>query len=969
MTSAINTSVNPYYDDFDEDKSFHRLLFRPGRAVQARELTQLQTVLQNQIARFGQNIFKEGSVIVPGGISIDTNYEYVKVDEANISTAVVGDTLTGQTSNATAKILQKVSETGSDPSTFYIRYTGVSRFEDGEDLVVSGTGSGTFTTITDCTGRGTKVNLDKGIWFVKGYFAAAVSQSLIIEKYGIPSGEMEIGLVVSESIVNSSQDSSLLDNAAGSTNVNAPGADRLKVTLTLAKKEDYINSDGFADDDYISLATIIDGVIVEKFLKTQYNLLGDELARRTYDESGNYTVDPFIAEITDHPSDTTKLRIKLDPGKAYVRGYEIEKVRTSNIDVSKALTTTTQNNSKTSCSFGNYVRVQSLINLPNISQLQEVDLLDNGSGPIGSARVRVITKESGSIYRVYLFDVVMDSSGVFSDVRWLESGSFSARLINDDNTVLGTGDSAKLYDTSSGILLFKIPQNRVKECTDITVRCQKRITGTTNGSGSVTLDTGDSSVTWEDTSSWIVVNTSTGAIVSPTYGSTGAQTITVSGLANSTGHTFFAIVDKTTATTRARTKTLTTVTNETRTPGVDGSVTLTKMDIYTLVSVLDASASDANITSKYVLDNGQRPGYYDRGRLLLKSGETAPAGNVKVNYTYFEHGSGDYYSVDSYDGIVGTSGYSAIPSYIAPDGTEYRLSDYFDFRSKKDNNGADFSSTGALVNELPKINETIQADVEYYLPRIDVLYLDSNGSFGTSTGIASLNPRVPNIPLTAMPIYTLFLEAGTLDKEDCSIIFRENKRYTMRDIGKIEQRIDRLEEWTTLSLLEVETNSLEVLDNNGLNRFKSGFFVDNFRSHNFSDTNSIEYRASIDPISGECRSPFVENYARLIYRATASDSTTSSNVIVKGDSLLLNYTEVAEIIQPWATEAINVNPYDVVVNTGSIQLSPETDEWRDVVTTAVSVTVNDNAPIVPVQDLNFNSWQFNWTGINEVAGL
>ena len=39
---AIDTSLSPYYDDFDEDKGFHRLLFRPARAVQARELTQTE---------------------------------------------------------------------------------------------------------------------------------------------------------------------------------------------------------------------------------------------------------------------------------------------------------------------------------------------------------------------------------------------------------------------------------------------------------------------------------------------------------------------------------------------------------------------------------------------------------------------------------------------------------------------------------------------------------------------------------------------------------------------------------------------------------------------------------------------------------------------------------------------------------------------------------------------------------------
>ena len=64
---ATNYNVNPYYDDFDEEKQFYRILFRTGRAVQARELTQLQTNIQRQIERFGRSIFKEGSIVIPGG--------------------------------------------------------------------------------------------------------------------------------------------------------------------------------------------------------------------------------------------------------------------------------------------------------------------------------------------------------------------------------------------------------------------------------------------------------------------------------------------------------------------------------------------------------------------------------------------------------------------------------------------------------------------------------------------------------------------------------------------------------------------------------------------------------------------------------------------------------------------------------------------------------------------------------------
>ena len=79
MAQKTDLNVSPYYDDFDINDNFHRVLFRPGFAVQARELTQLQSILQNQIERHGQNIFKDGTVIIPGQVSISNAYTSIQL--------------------------------------------------------------------------------------------------------------------------------------------------------------------------------------------------------------------------------------------------------------------------------------------------------------------------------------------------------------------------------------------------------------------------------------------------------------------------------------------------------------------------------------------------------------------------------------------------------------------------------------------------------------------------------------------------------------------------------------------------------------------------------------------------------------------------------------------------------------------------------------------------------------------------
>lgn len=980
---AIDTSLSPYYDDFDEDKGFHRLLFRPARAVQARELTQLQTILQNQITRFGQNVFQEGTVVIPGGVSIDTNYEFVKVQEADISGIVAGATVIGNTSGVQAILVQSVAVDGSDPATLYVRYSAGDggnggRFQNGETLSYTNEDSsaGTLTAAaSNAAGTGTKANLDKGVYFVNGFFVVATSQSLILEKYGVAANDFELGLVVGESIVTSGDDTSLLSNAAGSSNANAPGADRLKFALTLSKRSSLEDSNGDISVDYFTIAVIKGTRVVQSLTRTQYSLLGDELAKRTFDESGNYTVDPFIVRSELTTGDDTTLTFVADPGKAYVRGYEIEKYVSTNVVHDRALETDTANNANTPTSFGNYVRTQEPTGLPDITDFSAVNLRDSGNATIGTARVRAVEAESASVYRFYLFEVTMNAGKGFNEVRDLSSGSFEANLVNDDGVLLTT-DTAKLKDTANNSLLFPMLRSRIQTAQDITVRAQRQVTFTTDGSGNETLNTLDANVTWANTAGWIIVRNDTNAIVSATIATAGAQTIALSGLTASTSHTLIGYVDKTTTTSRARSKTLTTVTDLVVTPdGSTNEVALGKQDIYVVEAVKDVDNGDADITNRYLLDNGQRANSYQLGKLKLRGGATAPSGNVKVTFKYFAHGAGDYFNVDSYSNFIGLSAYSYadIPTFIRPDGVSVFLAEVFDFRPVINDAGTDYSGAGHKLNELPQNTESIQADVTYYLPRVDIMYLGSDGEFGFAKGVSSINPVPPAVPQNVMPLYVVTLGPGTLDNLDVSMTFIENRRYTMRDIGRLESRIARVEEWSTLSLLENDTENLEVLDADGNSRFKAGFFVDGFDDFSFADNDNENYRASIDTRLGEVQPSFSEANTRMVYRASASDGALSSNVVRKGDQLFMQYTEVAETEQLQASSVVNVNPYAVTTGIGLITLSPDSDEWRDVETTTTTVVqtgvVNPNTgtPVIsPVQDQNFDNWEWNWSGVDNI---
>ena len=335
MALTQNFNVNPYYDDYDETKGYSRILFRPGYAVQARELTQLQTILQKQIERFGQHVFKEGSMVLGG----QTTYEnegvyYLKIQEDDANGNVV------DVSNFVGKFINKVDDLtvrayvvavadkeGTDPKTLIIKYFSGQKFGDNENIEDENSEFLATTATSSATGLASIISVAEGVFFINGFFARVSPQTIILDKYGnIPT--YRIGLEVSDTISNENDDTSLLDPALEASNFQAPGATRLKLTLTLAKR----SSSSTDDSKFINLMTVEDGIIKQRNIYPQYSVLEETLARRTFDESGDYTVRPFnVSFRSDALSNNgvgfaNSYNIIISPGKAYVKGFEFETI-------------------------------------------------------------------------------------------------------------------------------------------------------------------------------------------------------------------------------------------------------------------------------------------------------------------------------------------------------------------------------------------------------------------------------------------------------------------------------------------------------------------------------------------------------------------------------------------------------------------------------------------------------------------
>ena len=240
MSLNTNFSVDPYYDDFDEDKKFLRILFKPGYAVQARELTQSQTILQKQVERFGEHIFKNGSVVSGGQLFIHDS-TYLNVSTDYVGTAVDVDDFDGKTIKNTAgtKTGQVVvvydADAGTgDPKTIYVKQISGTAFVAG-DTITTVEDTPVFANVaTSGVGTGQVFSESEGVYFYDGFFLKNSAQTIALSKYNTLSN-VRVGFEITESIVVYTQDTSLLDPAQDASNFQAPGSDRYKIDLICLK--------------------------------------------------------------------------------------------------------------------------------------------------------------------------------------------------------------------------------------------------------------------------------------------------------------------------------------------------------------------------------------------------------------------------------------------------------------------------------------------------------------------------------------------------------------------------------------------------------------------------------------------------------------------------------------------------------------------------------------------------------------
>ena len=474
MMANLNLNVSPYFDDFDPDKDFLRVLFRPGFPVQARELTTLQTFMTNQVLRFGNHIFKNGARVSEGTINVLNGSHYMfltgagnaglPLSNARAGTAIAdlntleGKIITNSDGTVRARVIKQ--PTGSVGTTnvgaLYFQYITAKVFAPTGDYIYANLADNpgltvelvnTFNALSpSCLGE-----IAEGVYYVNGFFTRVPAQTVVISTTS-QTPTAKLGFRAEQAVTTQNNDSTLYDNARGTTNEGAPGSHRLKQTLSFVA----LPIDSTEDETFFRALTIENGVIVNQTKgNAQYNSLGDTLARRTYDESGNYAVKPFTVTVTDGDSDNYKL--KIGPAKAYVRGYEIIKNNPQIIPYGK------NNDFKRTSNFSvpfnnisNFLVLSYSGTLPGqtgsdpYTYANRLLLKDSDGDTIGVARAYGFFNDSLYIYDTKMFQVITTSSSLtISDGNDLSAGKAVGYAYNADGQAGATGNAITLINWSA----------------------------------------------------------------------------------------------------------------------------------------------------------------------------------------------------------------------------------------------------------------------------------------------------------------------------------------------------------------------------------------------------------------------------------------------------------------------------------------------------------------------------------------
>ena len=1014
--------MNIYHKD---SKSFLKVLFRSDFGIQSRELNAVQQHLQEQIASMGTFLFKNGSSVIGGKPSI-LKTRIVRISkELNGSpiseTEIVGQNLLDELTGTRFTVVD-ISETdeyyslhgsfvenNNFSASQLIKIEGISQFVRTSDLYIEDQ-------------SGLIARIEAGVYFYDKYFFQVEETSSIITDSST-NFTGSVGIVVDENFITPLTDRTLLDPSIGDPNENAPGAHRFTYEYKLTSYQFFEET----PSNYIKIAEVASGKIRNIVEDPRLNELGRIMSEITYDQSGNFVVEPYNLTLFDNinrsvaniePSsdpfraivtmnephfyqagnsvniqsddyvgvfkidsvttntvtivleetvgvtntsgsifNSSSFGVEISKGVSYVNGFKNEILGTTQFEPFRSRKTDTIEDITFSTSYGNFIEVNNLVGVPQTRQIAFIkDVTDT---TIGECVIDAFTRTDATGFRLYVSRIKMTET--FGNATSIEgSGSnFVAEIVENS-----------IQDNTNLVKMFPVYNSEIKSLTEDgtspLLLQRNRLYSLTFSSNSATLGI-TSPTMFLNSRNFNLVGTveandftifdSVGNILTPTSIIIDGNGTSITAQVAYSGSATLQV--KVAETKMPATKTITDQTFEIAVIEFDAGdrkFFLPHVDVIDL-TIIDTDSGN-NVTKDYIFDNGQRDRFYDFASITLIQGALIPEAPVSVEYRYYTRSAANsFFTIDSYPDR------EIIDNYVSEDGSVYKTRNFVDFRTDAVSTTSIELTSGYATAPL----STAVTSVEYYLSRRDIIVIGTNGKTSYIEGTPALAPSFPKVPSNSMVLFGLVVPAYTNNAADIVIKSEQIKRYTMKDINRIDRRIDRVEEELSLSLLESEAKNQRLYDQDGTIRFNTGFIVDGFQFHGLGDTENPEYKVAVDSEEKSIRPQPVIDNVKLDVGQNRSNVSVGTNELY-GTWFTRKFNPSLLTSNLDATKIIRIIPYTNRNFSGNVMINPPIDSWEQqlVVTQRIVSTVSRTRT---VPGTGWNTWWKSGDASRSVVGM
>jgi hypothetical protein len=966
-----------------------------------------------QVERFGNHLFDNGSVILGGEISESLiNYAVPDNDSVDLS-GLVGEKITDGT------VVAQAYHTLDDDQTVFFQYITQGTFSSGVELGTTGENHSGITFMPSSVGMdATLFTINEGVYYIDGYFVLSDTQSIVpyneddaTKIFANPTNS--IGWKIERNIKTADDDNTLRDPASGFYNYNAPGADRYGIYLDINRipfEASLGESQGltFDNEDFVELVRIVGGSTTKKINNTNYADIEETFARRTFDESGNYTVNTPGIEVKSYDDvydviDNTKFAVGVGANKSYVGGYEIDTQNNVYLSIDKPREVGVINADYIDVDFGNYVIIDSsssqfgtgtdssdtstgfsVFTSQKVLSLQKSD----GTG-IGTTNFRTIKNVDGEV-RVYIFNTKMNDGESFSTTNKMVSGSVSFALQSSGGNIgpFNSGSRSLIVPTINKNIMDESGIIHPSSITNIVVQKEGYVfipeAGTTGeievsytdfleGDANYSVVLGDS-----PSGSAELLDDSDYDITVNNEGDTKTLTLTLNGITVPVGGITASViypivysaldyngtiydVYRTITDTSITNKDVTSLSTETFMNGnTYATFELPNSNVHTWTNIRLSNDNTDVDTTDLIFDDGQTETAFRRSKIYLPTNvlsdwDSGNSSTIRVDYSYWEHESTSKGPVTIDSWIDAGVAYEDIPVFTDPDsGNRYDMRSHIDYRPVEERVSGSGDSTTYSFTEFGIPYHTTgstrtRISYSHYLPRIDKVCLCKDRTYRVVKGTSSIPPSAPQTTSDDMDLYQVIMKPYVFDiDEDVKFKYIDNKRFTMRQIGEIEDNLDRIEIDKHLETLKNDAYARASALNESI--MEEGIFVDDFSGHAYADVTNKDHNCSMDFTTRGLYPPYTSISVKQQPNSIGNNTTTSDDRIVtyKYNEELVNGVESSGVLK--ATGSIQINPYGNTDFLGTMKLNPSSDVWYD----------NEKTPKVLVNTFGENNaWEIS----------